>query len=152
MDRPTAQPTPASRPGLTDSQRRDLRRMAAAGVLTVAGLAGVLWLVSCPPRHQGTARGIGGDAALTATAPVPAPQVTIMTREVVVPVSAPAIAGSGRPPVPAPVRAGSAPPRAHAPRTADRRASDGLPRRVARFITGDGRHEVRPFPTVPQRP
>jgi hypothetical protein len=138
---PSSRPAPA--PTLSRSQKWELARIAAAGLVTVCALAGTAWMVVSQSNQAAVNRAElpRADAA---------PRVTIQTSEIVVPV----ITDDGP-------RAAVQPPTAAAPRRAaansTRRAastttaakSDRLPQRVARFITGDGRHEVRPFPTVP---
>jgi hypothetical protein len=120
--------------------------MVAACVLTLAALGGAAWVVACQDRRNHTR----ADHHLGPATPA----VIIETADIVAPVTTPQLrAGEGMAPPGATggpnVRAASRPPtRSAARRAAAVPPSDSLPRRVARFITGDGRHEVRPFPTV----
>jgi hypothetical protein len=139
-------PRPAPAPTLSRSQKWELARIATAGLVTVCALAGTAWMIAC---QSGQA---AADRVRAPRADVPA-RVTIQTAEIVVPVVAdeaprPAV----RPPTATAPRGATANATRRAPSTTTAAKSEGLPRRVARFITGDGRHEVRPFPTVrPER-
>lgn len=146
---PTDAPKPAAGPPirLTRSQRWDLARMATAGIVTVAALGGSAWLITCQ-GDQASGHGIAAAASVASVSIEPSAfsAVTIQVSDVRVPV----IVDERPERAPRPV--------AHRARPAGTRAAvmpvrvsedPSLSRRVARFLTGDGRHEVRPFPTVP---
>lgn len=134
------QPSPAPATQLSRAQKWDLARMATAGLVTVVALA---WLIPGETRQATAGQPAGREAEA-------APRVTIRTTEIVVPVT------PERRPEPAqPQRAAARAPRATM-MAASRPAAaapepepDPVARRLARLITGDGRYEVRPFPTVP---
>jgi hypothetical protein len=135
-------------PGLSRAQKWDLTRMAAACVLSLAALGAVAWVFACQDdrlRNERADRHLG----------TPPPAVTVQVTEVVAPETTPRLEAAGVKPSAAPgLRAAgrtAARPSATARRTAASPEPESLPRRVGRFITGDGRHEVRPFPTVPER-
>jgi hypothetical protein len=121
--------------------------MVAACILTLAAFGGAAWVVACQDESRNPARAdhhLGPSSAA----------VIVETADIVAPVTTPPLrAGEAMTPTRATRGAEvRATPRAST-RSAARRAtaappSDSLPRRVARFITGDGRHEVRPFPTI----
>lgn len=123
--------------------------MSVAALITT-GLAGMVWFMSCQ-THGAAAGPIDGSEARAAT--VPARPVTVRTAEIRVHEITPDLIA------PHIDQAASAPARraqASAPSTRTRvrrgpptATPDPLPRRLARAITGDGRYEVRPFPTVP---
>lgn len=147
---PTDAPKPPAAPALrlTRSQRWDVARIATAGIVTVAALGGSAWLITCQ-GDQASAHGVASAASVESVpveAPVPS-AVTIQISDVRVPVIV-----DERPAVraPRPVARQVRPVGTTAAVTPARKSDDpSLSRRVARFITGDGRHEVRPFPTVP---
>ena len=149
---PTDAPKPAPAPPvrLTRSQRWDMARMATAGFVTVAALGGSAWLITCQ-GDQASGHGIAS-AASVASVPIEAPAPSAVTIQVS-DVRAPVIVDERPEPVrraPRPEARQVRPVATTAAVTPVRPSDDpSLSRRVARFITGNGRHEVRPFPTIP---
>lgn len=142
-------PEPAGSPlRLGAAQRRDLFRMATAGIVTAFALVGSALFIS----PEGDSRGAAGVAAAAEPAHPEPPDddVTIRTDDVV-----PTVIVEQPPPVRrAPARPIARPPQlvtksANVTTTPPREEPRTFGRRLARLITGDGRHEVRPFPTVP---
>jgi hypothetical protein len=142
-----SRPNPAERtPRLTAAQRWDVVRMATAGVVTVMALGGSAWFIS-NEEDPGSATGV----AVAAEPPRPAPhlddEVTVRTSDIV-----PRIVVEER----KPAKRSPAPPAARPARLVTKSAAAApqpqprtLGGRLARLITGDGRHAIRPFPTVP---
>jgi hypothetical protein len=140
-------------PQLSRAQKMDLARMAAACLLSLAALGGAAWVFACHDDRRHNER---ADLHLG----LPAPVVTVRTTDVIAPETTPELRAAGAATAAEP-RAGSAGRVAAAPSASAQRAEPrrraaavepgSLPRRVARIITGDGRHDVRPFPTVPER-
>ncbi|CAN5502746.1 hypothetical protein BH23ACI1_BH23ACI1_29530 [soil metagenome] len=125
--------------------------MATASVVTVAALAGVAWSLSpatAPAADQARSHPAEQHQA-EALEPETMPSVTIRTAELVVPETTPGLRPLTVQATPPPARAQRVTPPARQVTTASAGKPDALPSRLARFITGDGRHEVRPFPTVP---
>jgi hypothetical protein len=135
-------------PRLSRAQKWDLARMAAACFLSLVALGTVVWVVVCqddriPPGRANVHLGTPPAAVTVQVTDVVAPETTPQLEAArVEPSAAPGLRAAGRT---------AARPSATARRTAASPEPESLPRRVGRFITGDGRHEVRPFPTVPER-
>jgi hypothetical protein len=145
-ERPASPPPAREQPRLTREQKGDLARIVVACILTMAALGGAGWFACQGDRLN--ARQDSPPGPVT-------PAVTVQTTEVVAAVTTPDLgdvpgtaAPSAGPAAPAPARVVAR--RPAAPRSTAA-PSESLPRRVARFITGDGRHEVRPFPAVPEK-
>lgn len=122
--------------------------MATAGVITVAALGGSAWLITC----QGQKGSGSGIAVAAEPERDEADTVSVRMAEIVVPLVIEEAAPVRRRPT-QPVARRSKPETTTV--SIEPRASEqtrrSLPGRVARLIVGDGRHEVRPFPTVPDR-
>jgi hypothetical protein len=134
------------------ARHRDIARIVTASVLSLGALGVMAWVGA----GQGDRQSSGAEErGLTH----PTPTVSVQTTDVVAPVTEPELRAASGPPAAAPVaapRRSAALPSATARRAAPPKSRadsqpTSMPRRVARFITGDGRHEVRPFPTVPER-
>lgn len=130
--------------------------MTAAGVVTVAALGGSAWLITCQ-GDKGATSGIVAavepsqlDASVAAEAK---PGVIVRTTDVLAPVvreEPPSVALRQRTPEPRRAAALDARAAMRPARGPDSRPAQTLPQRIGRFIAGDGKHEVRPFPTVPE--
>jgi hypothetical protein len=122
-----------------------MARMVAAGMLSLFALAGVAWVVACQIERPQKGR---ADHHLGAPA-----VVVVETTDILAPVTTPELR-AGDAMTPGATHDTSARVTAAGPaRSSARRATANAPphslgRRVARFITGDGRHQVRPFPTL----
>jgi hypothetical protein len=145
-ERPPPAGAPREPARLSRDQQWDLARMVTACVLTMGALGAAVWFIACQDERQtGRADHHLGPAS---------PAVVITSADIVAPVTTPELGAGEAMTRPRATGGPNAPVRPPAPnRSAARRAtavapSHSLPRRVARFITGDGRHEVRPFPTI----
>jgi hypothetical protein len=122
--------------------------MATAGLVTVMALGGSAWFISSE-GDPGSATGV----AVAAEPPRPArhsdDEVTVRTSDVV-----PSIVVEERKPAkrsPAPRAARPARLVTKSAAAAPQPEPQTLRGRLARLITGDGRHEIRPFPSVRDR-
>jgi hypothetical protein len=121
--------------------------MATVSVVTVAALVGVAWSLS-PAADQARNHPAEQHQA-EAPQPETTPSVIIRTAELVVAETTPGLRPLTAPATLPPARSQRAMPPARQLATASAAKPGARPSRLARFITGDGRHEVRPFPTVP---